>query len=550
MRSPPKVPFLRVVAMLLVGAALGMPLQRASAQTNVLCFTQPGITNCIGGRFLQYWQQNGGLAVFGYPITAEGPEQTPDGTFTVQYFERERFELQPTNPTPYDVLLGRLGDQLLRRQGVDWTTLPKANPNSPNYFAQTGHSVSFDPFFQYWSSNGLQDPALAPYQRSLALFGLPLTEAYTTTNSSGDTVLTQWFERARFEYHSTNPDPFKVLLGLLGTEWRSAPPAPQQSITITSPAPGATVGNPFTVTGTTTIVPNGSILGYGVYDANSNLIGQGTFGVVPTSSGSQFSATISFNPPPNAAPISLMIIEPGTGGRPPIATARVNLQYAGAPQSQSIRIDEPTRDQVYNSSPIRARGATTVFPQRGQLHFVIYRAGGSKVGEGDFPVSQNGSGSSFDHTLNFTAPNVATYLELELSDRDNSGNTIATSSIRVYFDPGGNPPPPQQQVITINTPAPGTTVGRTFQAEGFTSLYPPGGTLNYGVLDTTGQLIGQGSIGVVPSGSGGAWAAEISFTGGSNGTPISLDVLQPGGGPGEPPVARTTIQLQCCLVGQ
>ncbi|GIV97011.1 MAG: hypothetical protein KatS3mg057_1668 [Herpetosiphonaceae bacterium] len=31
-------------------------------------------------------------------------------------------------------------------------------------------------------------------------------------------MLTQWFERARFEYHPSNPDPYKVLLGLLGTE--------------------------------------------------------------------------------------------------------------------------------------------------------------------------------------------------------------------------------------------------------------------------------------------------------------------------------------------
>jgi hypothetical protein len=30
--------------------------------------------------------------------------------------------------------------------------------------------------------------------------------------------MTQWFERARFEYHPNNPDPYKVLLGRLGAE--------------------------------------------------------------------------------------------------------------------------------------------------------------------------------------------------------------------------------------------------------------------------------------------------------------------------------------------
>ncbi len=41
------------------------------------------------------------------------------------------------------------------------------------------------------------------------------------TNSSGANVLTQWFERARLEWHPTNPEPYKVLLGLLGNEARS-----------------------------------------------------------------------------------------------------------------------------------------------------------------------------------------------------------------------------------------------------------------------------------------------------------------------------------------
>lgn len=43
------------------------------------------------------------------------------------------------------------------------------------------------------------------------------------TNASGDTVLTQWFERARFEWHPNNPDQFKVLLGLLGAGVRLQP---------------------------------------------------------------------------------------------------------------------------------------------------------------------------------------------------------------------------------------------------------------------------------------------------------------------------------------
>src|SRR5207248_7709915 len=47
----------------------------------------------LGGGFLQYWQANGGLAQFGYPISEEFTETLEDGQpYIVQYFERARFE--------------------------------------------------------------------------------------------------------------------------------------------------------------------------------------------------------------------------------------------------------------------------------------------------------------------------------------------------------------------------------------------------------------------------------------------------------------------------
>ena len=49
----------------------------------------------LGGSFLSYWNQYGGLPVFGYPLSEEFPEvSATDGkTYTVQYFERARFEV-------------------------------------------------------------------------------------------------------------------------------------------------------------------------------------------------------------------------------------------------------------------------------------------------------------------------------------------------------------------------------------------------------------------------------------------------------------------------
>jgi hypothetical protein len=181
-------------------------------------FPETGKQAC--GRILEYWEQNGGLPVFGYPITDQAQANVEGVARQVQMFERNRLELHPENAAPYDVLLGRLGDDVLVAQGRPWQEFPKrGDRNSRYYFEATGQSIAPE-FVEYWSSNGLEfdgQPGKS-FAESLALFGLPLSPPQTETNSSGDTVLTQWFERARFEYHPNNPAQFRVLLGLLGRE--------------------------------------------------------------------------------------------------------------------------------------------------------------------------------------------------------------------------------------------------------------------------------------------------------------------------------------------
>ena len=181
------------------------------------CFPETGY--CIFGRIRQFWESNGGLAVFGYPISVQARLTTLDGTFDLQLFERERLELHPENQPPFDVLLGRLGGDLLYEQGRPWETLPREQPqNGCLYFAETQHNVC-EPFLSYWRSIGIDlgDPGVS-YGESLLLFGLPITTRAVETNPDGATVETQWFERARFEYHPNNPEPFRVLLGRLGAE--------------------------------------------------------------------------------------------------------------------------------------------------------------------------------------------------------------------------------------------------------------------------------------------------------------------------------------------
>ncbi len=61
-----------------------------------------------------YWDANGGLAQFGYPVSEVFTESLEDGrSYEVQYFERARFERHPENAPPANVLLGQFGRRLV-----------------------------------------------------------------------------------------------------------------------------------------------------------------------------------------------------------------------------------------------------------------------------------------------------------------------------------------------------------------------------------------------------------------------------------------------------
>jgi hypothetical protein len=88
----------------------GAPGQQASTAAGAQRFTQTGHT--VGGVFLDYWKNHGGLAQQGYPLSEEFTEKSDiDGkVYTVQYFERAVFEYHPEQPDPkYKVLLSQLG---------------------------------------------------------------------------------------------------------------------------------------------------------------------------------------------------------------------------------------------------------------------------------------------------------------------------------------------------------------------------------------------------------------------------------------------------------
>ena len=174
----------------------------ATAAPSAVYFPVTG--HVVSGDFLTFWRANGGLAIFGYPLT----EMIQQDGLQVQYFERARFELHPEFAgTPYIVELELLGNETVAGRTDAAFARQTAAPNWSDtvdrlYFAATGHYLAYG-FKTYWQQHG-----------GLAVFGYPISEEFT---ENGRTV--QYFERARFEWWPEHRGtPYEVQLGLLGTD--------------------------------------------------------------------------------------------------------------------------------------------------------------------------------------------------------------------------------------------------------------------------------------------------------------------------------------------
>lgn len=180
----------------------------------------------VAYQFENFYDGSGGLPTFGYAISAPVLEESR----LVQYYERQRFERHLEHEgTPYEVQLGLLGVAAAARHGLLGTEpfQPRAagtgSDQNCDFFPETGHRLCFG-FRDYWQSSGLEfGDAGVSYRESVALFGYPISEEFVDP-ATGRTV--QYFERARFEYHSEHAGtPYAILLGLLGTPvWAEVAP--------------------------------------------------------------------------------------------------------------------------------------------------------------------------------------------------------------------------------------------------------------------------------------------------------------------------------------
>jgi len=237
--------FLAIVILLLsmVGTGAGpSPLGLAQAQGTESRFF-PETKQNVKGWFWKYWQEQGGLAQQGYPISGEIQERSEINgkTYLVQYFERAVFELHTENQPPYNVLLSLVGVTRYKEKYPAGAPNQKANSDPGTaLFPQTGKKVG-GAFLAYWKAAG-----------SVAQQGYPISDEFQEKSDlDGKTYTVQYFERAVFEFHPENKPPYNVLLSQLGTFRYKAkyaqaggpppvPPAPPPA-----PAPFPTASGPL-----------------------------------------------------------------------------------------------------------------------------------------------------------------------------------------------------------------------------------------------------------------------------------------------------------------
>ena len=192
-----------ILVVVLLVATLA-PYRRAGAETvagTPILFKETGHT--LAYTFRLFWDQQGGLPIFGYPITEVFIEQGRP----VQYLERARLEWHADLGV---VLVGHLGRWAAEGSAGHpaFAAVARASADGSDYVVETGHTLG-GAFKEFWYANG-----------GLHAFGFPLSEEFQEVNrEDGRTYTVQYFERARFEWHPDLPPAHQVQLGHMGRQY-------------------------------------------------------------------------------------------------------------------------------------------------------------------------------------------------------------------------------------------------------------------------------------------------------------------------------------------
>lgn len=311
--------------------------------------------------------------------------------------------------------------------------------------------------------------------------------------------------------------------------------APQpQIIAIDTPPVNAFVGTPVTLTGRTARPPFNNVLGYAIYDSIGRQVGGGIFPVAPAGTGSNFTASLTFNYPSQggALRIDLYDQDPSTGAFR--ATASIGLRTV--PNQQQIVIETPPQGTQVGS-PVVLTGRTARYPNGGRLRWRITNASGQQLGSGEFTVrGPVGEPTTWTASLPFNAPFAGGDIRAEVFEVDSTGITVATAAVNMRVAA-------TQRQIVITSPPDNTLVGVPLTITGRTNFVPFENNLNYIVRDRFGNELGSGFITVTASGDNATFVQSITYRPVSGGGIIGVEIFARDAATGAT-IASATVQLQ------
>lgn len=212
-RSKERWAFIRVLRF--VGLAALLAACSNPAPDSPASEEQPGTDISIASEFEDFYNQNGGAQIFGFPISTAFVD--PESGRLTQYFQYLRLEFDQPAQT---VVVSPLGE-LFAPETAEQVPAPGPPNGSQRTFPETGFSVQ-DAFLAFYEANGDE-----------RVFGPPITPQL----DEGGTLV-QYFRNAQFIWNPNAPPEFRVELASLADAyyWQFGGPGPESFTDIDSAA--------------------------------------------------------------------------------------------------------------------------------------------------------------------------------------------------------------------------------------------------------------------------------------------------------------------------
>jgi len=182
------------VALILISLAAAPP---AVSVAGGRYYAETGHT--LASEFVAYFDEHGGLEIYGYPITEGFVE--PGSGWLIQYTENARLELAPASSgIAASVRLGALGEAVGGWQPpLEANALPSGASRACRFYPESGHSVCYA-FADFFLAHG-----------GPSLFGFPISE-FTLENGR----IVQYFQNLRLDWCPEGASGNRVRVAALG----------------------------------------------------------------------------------------------------------------------------------------------------------------------------------------------------------------------------------------------------------------------------------------------------------------------------------------------